>query len=62
MRLAVSARYLASHFGGLVAYRFPDPEYAAFRQAVLFAARKKHAAPDSAVQARVEAWTQGDLL
>lgn len=31
-RLAVSARYLAAHYTGFAAYRFPDPEFAAFRQ------------------------------
>src|SRR5687768_3046773 len=34
-RLSVSARYLASHYAGLRAWRFPDPEYTAFRQVVL---------------------------
>jgi len=60
-RLAVSARYLASHYTGFGAYRFPDPEYAAFRQMVLFAFRKPHAALDVAAQARLETWSEGDL-
>lgn len=60
-RLAVSARYLASHYAGYRAYRFPDPEYAAFRQIVLFATRKGQAAHDPAAQAQLEAWSAADL-
>lgn len=60
-RLALSARYLASHYVGFRACRFPDPEYAAFRQMVLFAVRKPRASLDPAVQARLEAWGQDDL-
>ena len=61
-RLAVSARYLASHYTGFLAYRFPDPDFAAFRQMVLLARRKPEAAPDPAAQAQLEAWRDGDLL
>lgn len=60
-RLAVSARYLAAHYGDFRAYRFPDPEYAAFRQLILFAARKSAATSDRAAQARLEAWSGGEL-
>ena len=60
-RLTVSARYLASHYAGFAAYRFPDPEYAAFRQMVLFAARNAHPALDLPAQARLEAWSQENL-
>lgn len=60
-RLAVSARYLAGHYTSFVAYRFPDPEYVAFRQIVLFAARKAQAAHDPAAQAQLEAWSEGEL-
>ena len=60
-RLAVSARYLASHYAGWRAYRFPDPEYAAFHQCVLFATRKAQAAHDPAAQAQLEAWSTGEL-
>jgi len=60
-RLSVSARYLASHFTDLRAWRFPDPEYAAFRQAVLLAIRRPKPAPDPVAQAEVEAWSRGDL-
>lgn len=60
-RLAGSARYLASHYTGFRADRFPDPEYAAFRQMVLFATRKAQAALDSAAQAQLEHWSVGEL-
>lgn len=61
VRLAVSARYLASHYRGCTAYRFPDPEYAAFHQLVLFASRKTQPLADAAAQARLEAWSRGAL-
>lgn len=61
VRLAVSARYLASHYSGFTAYRFPDPEYAPFRQLVLFASRKAQPLADAATQARLEAWSRSAL-
>ena len=60
-RLAVSARYLASHYDGFQVYRFPDPEYAAFRQIVLFASRKPRPVLDQQAQARLEGWSTADL-
>ena len=60
-RLAASARYLANHYAGFRAFRFPDPEYGAFRQTVLFAARKPKAAPAPATQDELVAWSTGDL-
>ena len=60
-RLAVSARYLSSHFDEIRAYRFPDPDYRTFRQVVLFGLRKGKAVPDPASQAAVEAWSHGEL-
>ncbi|MCC6173834.1 MAG: class I SAM-dependent methyltransferase [Chloroflexi bacterium] len=60
-RLAVSARYLSSHFTEIRAVRFPQPEYRAFRQIVLFGLRKGKAVPDPASQATVEAWSHGEL-
>jgi hypothetical protein len=61
VRLAVSARYLAAHYAGLRAYRFPDPEYGAFRQMALLATRRPQATADAAAQAQLEAWSAGDL-
>jgi len=60
-RLAVSARYLAAHYAAFAAYRFPDPQYAAFQQMVLFATRKTRPIPDVAAQARLEGWSSGGL-
>ena len=60
-RLAVSARYLASHYDGFKVYRFPDPEYAAFQQIVLFATRKPRPVLDQRAQAQLETWGTADL-
>jgi predicted RNA methylase len=60
-RLALSARYLASHYADCCAYRFPDPEYAAFRQLVLFATRKAQPSLDAVAQARLVEWSHGEL-
>ena len=60
-RLAVSARYLAAHYTDFRAYRFPDPEFGAFRQIALLAKKKAQATPDAETQARLEAWSAADL-
>lgn len=60
-RLGVSARYLAAHFTDLRAYRFPDPEFAAFSQIVLLGVKRSRAAPDGTTQARLESWSETDL-
>lgn len=56
-RLAVSTRFLASRFADLACRRFPDPEFAAFGQVVLFGTRKGATALDAEAQARVESWS-----
>jgi predicted RNA methylase len=60
-RLAVSARYLAAHYTGFRAYRFPEPEFAAFGQMVLLATKKPQATPDAGAQAALEAWSAAAL-
>lgn len=60
-RLVVSARYLSSHFAGIRAFRFPDPEYRGFRQIVLFAVRKPKPVSDPSSQAILEGWSRDDL-
>lgn len=60
-RLATSARYLAAHYAGFQAYRFPDPEYAPYQQMVLLATKKAQPTVDLDVQARLEAWSRSDL-
>ena len=60
-RLAVSARYLSSHYANIRAYRFPDPEYRDYRQMVLLATCKPTAAPDPSAQAELSASSRGEL-
>jgi len=60
-RLAVSVRYLAAHYTGFRAYRFPDPEYGAFGQIVVLATKKAQPTLDTETQARLEAWSIADL-
>ncbi len=55
-RLELSARYLTNHYDGLAAWRFPDPEWAAFGQIVLVGAKKPWAGPDAATERLVRAW------
>lgn len=60
-RLEVSARYLANHYDRLAAWRFPDPEWAAFGQVVLVGVKKPWAAPDTAAERLLRAWGVEDL-
>jgi len=55
-RLAVSARYLAGHYERLTCYRFPDPEYAGFRQVVLLAVKRERAVAGVDRREQIEAW------
>lgn len=55
--LAASATTLATHFEGLACFRFPEPDFGAYKQVVLVG--KKRGAlltPDPTVAAQVEAW------
>ncbi len=61
-RLALSARYLASHYTRFAAYRFPDAEYAAFGQIVLFAVHKPQSSHDPLAQADLETWSRQELM
>ncbi len=60
VRLAQSARYLASRFEALRCYRFQDPEYDAFRQCVIIG-RKRATQVIAAAQGQVEAWANSPL-
>ena len=60
-RLELSARYLASHYRDHAIFRFPDPEWAAYAQVVLFAQRRETAWHDAAAEARIRGWARGDL-
>ena len=43
--LARAARYLATHFHTVRVWRFPDPEFAIFRQVVIVATKRERALP-----------------
>jgi hypothetical protein len=54
--LSASAELLAKEYKDLVCLRFPDPDYATFKQVVVFARRSRRFEPDPVVVARVQAW------
>ena len=59
-RLAVSARYLSTHYGRMRCWAFPDPERDAFDQVVLFGYRKTDPVPDAAAEGMVLEWAVGE--
>jgi SAM-dependent methyltransferase len=61
-RLAVSARYLAGHYSRLTCYRFPDPEFAAFRQVVMLAVKRESTVNDALTREQVVTWSGADEL
>ena len=60
-RLEVSSRYLASHYHRLRCWRFPDPEFATYRQAVLLGVKKAEPSPDREAEEQVKGWSVRDL-
>ena len=60
LRLAVSARYLSTHYGRMQCWAFPDPERQVFDQVVLFGYRKKDPVPDAVAESRVLEWAVGE--
>ena len=60
-RLAVSARYLASHYSRLSCWAFPEPEREAFDQVVVIGERKHDTFPDAHAEAQIARWSEGDL-
>ena len=58
-RLAVSARYLSTHYGRMQCWAFPDPEHEVFDQVVLMGYRKEDPVPDAAVESMVIEWSIG---
>ena len=58
-RLAVSARYLSTHYGRMQCWAFPDPEREVFDQVVLFGYRKTDPVPDAAAESMVIEWSIG---
>ena len=59
-RLAVSARYLSTHYGRMQCWSFPDPEREVFDQVALFGYRKKDPVPDAPAEKRVLEWAFGE--
>lgn len=61
VRLAQSARYLASRYEGLRSFRFQDPEYDAFRQCVVLGRKRATQVVAADAQVQVEAWAAVSL-
>ena len=59
-RLAVSARYLSTHYGRMRCWAFPDPEREVFDQVVLFGYRKADPVPDASAESMVLEWAVGE--
>ena len=60
LRLAVSARYLSTHYRRIQCWAFPDPEREVFDQVVLFAHRKKDPTQDALAERIVTEWSAGE--
>ena len=59
-RLAVSARYLASHYRRIRCWAFPEPEREAFDQIVLLAYRKAEPHSDPHAEQQIREWAEGE--
>ncbi len=59
-RLAVSARYLSTHYGRMCCWAFPHPEREAFDQVVLMGYRKADPVPDAHGESMVMEWAVGE--
>ena len=59
-RLAVSARYLSTHYGRMRCWAFPDPERQVFDQVVLMGYRKADPVPDANAESMVLEWAVGE--
>ena len=59
-RLAVSARYLSTHYGHMRCWAFPDPERQVFDQVALFAYRKADPVPDAHAERMAMEWVVGE--
>jgi len=59
-RLAISARYLSSHYRDLRCWAFPNPEREVFDQVVLIGRRKSEPSPDPYAEEQVRASSFGD--
>ena len=59
-RLAVSARYLSTHYRRIRCWAFPHPEQEVFDQVVLMGYRKGDPTPDPYAEAQVREWAHGE--
>ncbi len=59
-RLAVSARYLSTHYGRMRCWAFPDPEREVFDQVVLMGYRKADPVPDPHAEGMALEWAVGE--
>ena len=59
-RLAVSARYLSTHYGTIRCWAFPSPEREVFDQVVLMAYRKSDPTPNVHAEMQIREWAEGD--
>ena len=59
-RLAVSARYLSTHYGRMRCWAFPDPEREVFDQVALMGYRKADPVPDATAESMVLEWAVGE--
>ena len=59
-RLAVSARYLSTHYRGIRCWAFPQPEREVFDQVALVGYRKADPSPDPYAEAQIREWAHGE--
>ena len=59
-RLAVSARYLASHYRMIRCWAFPEPEREAFDQVVVIGYRKAEPHSDPHAEEQIREWADGE--
>ena len=59
-RLAVSARYLSTHYRRIRCWAFPQPEREVYDQVALLAYRKADPSPDPYAEARIRQWVNGE--
>ena len=59
-RLAVSARYLSTHYRRIRCWTFPEPEQQVFDQVALVGYRKADPSPDPYAEAQVREWAHGE--
>ncbi len=59
-RLAVSARFLSTHYTRVRCWAFPDPDREVFDQVVVMAIRRPEPSPDGYTEAQIREWSEGE--